>query len=101
MLWCAGRSSDYRGASSGVEVVAMAAQFFEMVGEITEIRTIAVGRRIHRLDALVSRYGEGRWLKRKGTAIVRLSDGSVCLAELHWYEAHGIGRKHVKLKRFL
>lgn len=79
----------------------MAAQSFEIVGEITEISTIAAGRHIHHLEVLVSRYGEGRWLKRKGTATVRLIDGSVCLAELHWYEAHGIGRKHVKLKRFL
>lgn len=79
----------------------MAAQSFEIIGEITEISTIAVGRRIHHWEVLVSRYGEGRWLKRKGTATVRLSDGTVGLAELHWYEAHGIGRKHLKLKRFL
>ena len=79
----------------------MAAQSFEIIGEIAEISTVAAGRGINRLEVLVSRYGEGRWLKRKGTATIRLSDGTVCLAELHWYEAHGIGRKHVKLKRFL
>jgi hypothetical protein len=65
-------------------------------GDAARVRAAAA-----HLEGLVSRYGEGRWLKRKGTATVRLSDGSVCLAELHWYEAHGLGRKLVKLKRFL
>ncbi len=78
----------------------MAAQSFEIVGEITETSTIAVGQRIRHLAVLIARYGEGRWLKRKGTSTVRLRDGTVCRAELHWYEAHGIGRRHMKLKRF-
>lgn len=46
-------------------------------------------------------HGSSRWRKRKGVALVRLADGSVCRAEVHWYEAHGIGRKELKIKRFL
>ena len=74
---------------------------FEVLGEIWGVETIAVGRQIRELPALVRLYGLARWRKRKGFARVRLSDGTVQLAELHWYEAHGIGKKKLKLKRFL
>lgn len=74
---------------------------FELVGSIRGITTIAVGRRIRELDRLVKRYGSGHWLKRKGHATVRLADGSVRQAELHWYEAQGFGRKDMKIKRYL
>ena len=74
---------------------------FEIIGEIFEIATIAAGRRIRRLDHLQKRYGKGHWIKRKGIAIVRLGDGTVRRAELHWYEAVGIGKKDFKIKRML
>ena len=46
-------------------------------------------------------YGFGRWRKLKGTAVIQLEDGTVCQAEIHWYEAHGIGRKEFKIKYIL
>ncbi|MBC8446320.1 MAG: hypothetical protein H8D78_01090 [Chloroflexi bacterium] len=73
----------------------------EIIGAITDIETIAVGQAIRELARLRKVYGAGRWRKLKGTATVRLPDGSVCQAELHWYEAHGIGKKEIKIKRIL
>ena len=75
--------------------------YFEIIGEITSIETIAVGKSIRELARLRRVYGGGRWRKRKGIAMVRLADGTICKAELHWYEAHGIGRKEFKIKRIL
>jgi len=74
---------------------------FEIIGEITSIETIAIGSSIRDIARLRKFYGRGRWRKRKGNAAVRLSDGTLCLAELHWYEAHGIGREEIKIKRIL
>jgi hypothetical protein len=74
---------------------------FQLVGAILEQETIAVGRRIRELPRLVKVYGPGRWRKRKGIARIRLDDGTVRTAEIHWYEAHGIGRKELKIKRFI
>ncbi len=73
----------------------------EIVGKLTEVRTIAVGRAIRELERLRRVYGPWQWRKRKGDAKVRLPDGSVARAEVHWYEAHGIGRKEFKIKRLL
>jgi len=73
----------------------------EIVGEITDIKTIAVGRAIRELDSLQKTYGKGRWRKLKGLATVRLPDDTTCFAEVHWYEAHGIGKKDIKIKRIL
>jgi hypothetical protein len=74
---------------------------FEIVGEITDIETIATGSAIRILPLLRKRYGKGRWRKLKGTANVRLPDGNVRHAEIHWFEAHGIGRKKFRIKHFL
>jgi hypothetical protein len=74
---------------------------FEVVGDITEVETFAVKSSIRELPRLRRNYGAGRWRKRKGVADVRLEDGSVFRAEVHWYEAHGIGRVELKIKRFL
>ena len=74
---------------------------FELLGEITQIETIAIGRSIRDLARLRKQYGKGRWRKLKGIATIRLSSGRVRRAELHWYEAHGIGRKEIKRKRYL
>jgi len=71
---------------------------FDIIGEITDSETIATGRSIHDLARLRKRYGKGRWRKRKGVAIVRLDDGTIHTAEVHWYEAHGIGKKEFKIK---
>lgn len=71
---------------------------FEIIGEITDIETIAIGRSVRDLARLRRQYGRGRWRKLKGVATVRLKDGSMRTAEIHWYEAHGIGRKEFKLK---
>ena len=74
---------------------------FEVVGKIEDLETIAVGRKIRELPTLQARFGRGRWRKLKGVADVRLSDGTIRPAELHWYEAHGIGRVRMKVKRYL
>lgn len=74
---------------------------FEVISEITQIETMAVGSAIGDLARLRRLYGAGRWRKRKGVALIRLRDGSIRLAELHWYEAHGIGRKELKRKCYL
>jgi hypothetical protein len=74
---------------------------FSIIGEITEIETFAAGRQIRELRRLRRRYGTGRWRKRKGIVRVRLPDGTVRWAEVHWYEATGIGRKELKIKRYL
>lgn len=75
--------------------------YFEVLGEIGGVETIAEGRRIRDVVRLSKRYGAGRWRKRKGSALVRVAGGSVRRAEVHWYEAHGIGRVRMKIKRFL
>lgn len=74
---------------------------FEIVGDIAHIETIAAGSAIREIGRLRKFYGRGRWRKRKGVARVRLQDGTVRLAEVHWYEAHGIGRREFKIKRYL
>ena len=75
--------------------------YFEVVGEISQIETIAQGRGIRNRGKLVKKFGRGRWRKRKGFGEVRLKSGAIIRAELHWYEAHGIGRRGLKIKRFL
>ena len=74
---------------------------FEIVGEITVVETIASGKGIRDLKRLRRSYGKGRWRKMKGIARIRLMTGRARLAELHWYEAHGIGKKEIKRKRYL
>ena len=74
---------------------------FSVLGEITDIETFAVGREIRELRRLRKQYGRGPWRKRKGNARVRLADGTIRRAELHWYEATGIGQKEFKIKRYL
>lgn len=74
---------------------------FEVIGEIRCPETFAQGSGIRELARLRKVYGIGRWRKRKGEATVQLADGSVLDAEIHWYEASGIGKREFKLKRFL
>jgi hypothetical protein len=74
---------------------------FELFGEITHAETIAIGPSIRELGQLQVRFGRGRWRKRKGVANVRLHDGTIRFAEVHWYEAHGIGKVRMKIKRYL
>ena len=74
---------------------------FEIVGDIRDVERMAVGRSIHELRRLTKAYGGGRWRKFKGTARVRLPGHGVRQAELHWYEAHGVGRREFKIKRLL
>ncbi len=71
---------------------------FEIVSEITDTETFAIGLGVRDRKRLWKLYGKGRWRKRKGVAQVRLSSGRIRLAELHWYEAHGIGKREFKLK---
>ncbi len=75
--------------------------YFEIIGPITDIETIAVGRSIRALSRLRKRYGRGRWRKLKGVAMVRIASGEIRRAEIHWYEAHGIERVRHKIKRLL
>ncbi len=74
---------------------------FELIGDISDVEVIAAGTSIRRLRHLRKRYGAARWRKMKGVALVRLKSGRTRRAELHWYEAHGIGRKGMKIKRLL
>jgi hypothetical protein len=75
--------------------------FFEVLGEIAGVATFAVGNSIRELHRLRKLYGPGRWRKRKGYAEVKLPNGTIRKAELHWYEASGIGKKELKIKRFV
>ena len=75
--------------------------YFEIVGGITHVETIAAGRSIRQLGRLQRRYGRGRWRKLKGIATVRVASGELRRAEIHWYDAHGIGRVRLKIKRFI
>jgi len=74
---------------------------FEILGEISDMETFATGSGIREIARLRRIYGRGRWRKRKGVARVRLSNGSIRVAELHWYEAAGIGRKELKITHLL
>jgi hypothetical protein len=74
---------------------------FEIIGEIDDIETIAVGSRIREIARLRKQFGHGRWRKLKGVATVRLRNGRIRKVELHWYEAHGVGRRKIKIKRYL
>ena len=72
---------------------------FEIVGEIRVLDTIVSGRSVRSRRRLVRQYGRGKWRKMKGVAKIRLHDGTMIEAELHWYEAHGIGKKEIKFKK--
>ena len=74
---------------------------FRIVSPITDVETIATGSGIRESGRLRRRYGRARWRKRKGIAQVELSDGVVRLAEVHWYEATGVGQREFKIKRYL
>ena len=74
---------------------------FEIIGQVSNVETIAVGRGIRTLSEIRERYGPGRWRKLKGVATVRLATGRIRRAELHWYEAHGVRKRGFKIKRFL
>ncbi len=71
---------------------------FEIVSEITDIETIAAGAGVRDRARLKKQYGKSRWRKLKGVAYVKLASGRIKLAEVHWYEAHGVGKKEFKLK---
>nr|VFJ68430.1 MAG: hypothetical protein BECKFW1821B_GA0114236_11443 [Candidatus Kentron sp. FW] len=72
---------------------------FEILGKITDIEAIATGRGVYIRRYLERTYGKGRWRKMKGRATVELVDGTIREAEIHWFEAHGVGRKDFKIKR--
>ena len=74
---------------------------FEIIGTIKNIEPIASGKSIHDIRRLEKQYGPGKWRKLKGTALIRLRTGKVRKAELHWYEAHGIGKIEMKRKRYV
>ena len=74
---------------------------FEIIGEVTGAETFATGSGIRELARLRKLYGKGRWRKRKGIAKVRLKSGHTLMAEVHWYEATGIGKREFKIKHFV
>ena len=76
-------------------------QNFRIIGQIRDVELIAAGRGIHELALLNRRYGKGRWRKMKGVAEVEFDDGTIDTAEIHWYEAHGIGKRKIKIKFLL
>lgn len=75
--------------------------WFIIIGQISNRQTIASGNSIRELDRLQNSYGNGRWRKHKGEATVQLRNGKMEKVELHWYEAHGVGRVEEKIKRRL
>lgn len=74
---------------------------FEILGGILESETIASGRGIRELRRLNRIYGNTSWRRRKGIARIRLADGTVKVAEIHWYDGHGMGKKETKIKKYL
>jgi hypothetical protein len=74
---------------------------FEIIGQISDIEIIAIGSKIRILPFLQQEFGKGRWRKLKGIAQVKLSDGEIRLAEIHWFEAHGVGKKFLRIKYYL
>ena len=74
---------------------------FQLLGGIDQVEPIAIGHGIRNLSRLNKLYGKANWRKMKGIAKVRLSDGLILDAELHWYEGHGIGKKEIKIKRYI
>ena len=74
---------------------------FKILGDFSDIEVIAKGKSIRELPRLRKIYGSGNWIKRKGIAEIQLPDGTICKAELHWYEAHGIGKREFKIKRII
>jgi hypothetical protein len=74
---------------------------FEIIGDIADIESIAVGSAIREAARLRKQYGRGRWRKLEGIALIRLANGRIRRAELHWYEAHGIGKREIKRKRYM
>ena len=74
---------------------------FQIIGQISDVETIAEGSGIRDIAVLRKRYGLGNWKKKKGVATVRLPDGLTATAEVHWYEAHGIGKVKLKIKEWL
>ena len=73
----------------------------KIISPITDIKTIAEGHGIRELAKLRERYGDGNWKKKKGVAIIQLDDGRTAKAEIHWYEAHGLGKVKLKVKKWL
>ena len=74
---------------------------FEILGEIRDVEAIATGHSVRVYGRLVQQFGRGNWRKMKGVATVRMSSGRVVDVELHWYEAHGVGKRRMKIKRYL
>ncbi len=74
---------------------------FEIIGDITKIQRIAVNQSIREIRQLRRKHGKARWRKLKGEALVQLPNGAILRAEIHWYEAHGIGKRQMKIKRAL
>lgn len=74
---------------------------FEIIGEIINIEIIVVGNKIREINLLRKEFGRGRWRKLKGETTVRLINGRIRRVEIHWYEAHGIGKRKMKIKRYL
>ena len=75
--------------------------YFEIIGELREIERIARGPSVRERARLRKQFGPGRWRKLKGVATVRLANARIRTVELHWYEAHGVGKRNLKIKRYL
>jgi hypothetical protein len=71
---------------------------YELIGSVVSVETIARGSAVQQRDRLNRQFGKGRWRKLKGVGLVRFPDGNIEWAEIHWFEAHGIGRKEIKIK---
>ena len=74
---------------------------FKIIGKVKDVEVIASGTAIRERKRLWKLYGKARWKKLKGIASIEFADGKICRAEVHWYEAHGIGTKEHKIKRII
>ena len=74
---------------------------FEIIDKITNVEIIAIGSKIREISRLRDEFGSGRWRKLKGETMVRLLNGRIRRVEIHWYEAHGIGKRKIKIKKYL
>jgi hypothetical protein len=91
----------YDFASSTIFSIVRTAMFFNIVGPISNVEIIASGRGVRESRRLRKHYGGRRWRKLKGVATIELLDGTMCKAELHWYQAHGVGAKEFKIKHII
>ena len=92
---------EYLWKGTALAVPPVRLMHFKIIGRVAQVEAIAKGTAIRERKRLAKIYGKGRWRKLKGFAEIQFDDGTICEAEIHWYEAHGIGAKEYKIKRII